>query len=277
MKNSKISWTDDTFNLVWGCNEVSPGCDHCYAKGMANRLAASLAKRNGYDPESYRHVWGKDAPRLPMSKEYWSVPLEWNRAAAKARKHGWVFCSSMADIFEVHPTVEGELLKLWPLIEQTPYLEWLLLTKRYDQIRKKLPPDFLKRYPNAHMGVSVESQAYIYRVTEQVEWLSCEPLLGPIDLTKDHRGKPRPLPKSVKWVIVGGESGAGAREMKMDWARDLLRQCRQLGLAFHFKQTGEWLAKAIGLKDRHGKNPREWSRRPLLRNLPQDWPELKAR
>jgi protein gp37 len=262
MKNSSISWTDHTFNIVWGCDEVSPACDHCYARALAHRW--------GID------VWGKN-PRKTMSLDYWRQPAKWNAAAERAGKAAWVFCSSMCDIFEVHPTVEGELVKLWPLIREMPFLQWLLLSKRYAQIRKKLPENFRADYPNAHVGVTVESQEYVYRITDQVEWISAEPLLGPIDLLKDHRGRPRQLPESLRWVIVGGESGAGAREMKMEWVRDLQRQCQELGLVFHFKQTGEWLAREIGLRNRHGKDKKEWGRRPLLRNLPQAWPERRER
>jgi protein gp37 len=278
LRDTSISWTENTFNIVWGCVHVSPACEACYANEVAKRYAPNLAKINGLNPDAYStitesgkrvgNLWGANAARLPMSPSYWAGPYDWNAQAARAGRPQYVFACSMCDLYEVHPVVERELTKLWPIIQQTPWLRWLLLTKRYDQIRKKLPQNF----ENAFQGVTVESQEYVYRITDQVEWLSCEPLLGPIDLRKDHKGRRRTLPESLKWVIVGGESGAGAREMRLEWVRDLEKQCMELGLVFHFKQTGQVLSKSLNLSNLHGKKIHEWKAVPELDGLRQDWP-----
>lgn len=141
-----ISWTDHTFNIAWGCQKVSPGCQFCYADTLSNRF--------GLD------VWGPEKPRRTFGEKHWNDPVRWNR---KATKQELVFCSSMCDIFEDHPTVIEELKKLWPLIKATPKLEWQLLTKRSERIKESLPADWGEGYPNAWLGVSVENKDYEYR------------------------------------------------------------------------------------------------------------------
>lgn len=235
MKNSTISWCDHTFNIAWGCTKVSPACDHCYAE--------SLSLKTGFN------IWGKDATRRVFGQKHWNEPLHWNAAAKKADRMAYVFCSSMCDIFEDHPIIENELKKLLPLIRATPNLVWLLLTKRWDRI--KLHPRFLEEF-NVRMGVTVENQDYDFRVTPQVDWISAEPLLGPLSLKKI------PNYRNLKWVVAGGESGMGARPSQMQWFTDLIDECHELDIAFHFKQTGVRLSKDLGLKDWAGKAASEW-------------------
>lgn len=145
MGSTKIEWTWHkcekcgtiikgwTFNVVWGCTEVSPECDNCYARTLANR---------------YGFGWGNDAERRVMSKQYWKNPLKWQKEVEALGTYGFVFCSSMADVFESHPVVDEERKKLWPLIKATPNLVWLLLTKRASNIKRMLPDDWGAGYPN---------------------------------------------------------------------------------------------------------------------------------
>ena len=211
-----------TFNIVWGCQKVSEGCKHCYADTLASRYGYSL--------------WGPLASRRVMSPAYWEAPLRWNREACAQDEPRLVFCSSMADVFEDHPTVAQEREKLWPLIDQTPWLIWLLLTKRPQNILAYSP--YVSGCPdNVWVGTSVENQRRaeeripeLLNVLARVRFLSCEPLLGPLDLSAW-------LP-FIDWVIVGGESGVAARPMDPRWVRFLRDQCQDARVPFFFKQWG---------------------------------------
>lgn len=260
-ENSSIEWTHHTFNPWSGCFKISPGCANCYA------AAAPPSMRRGA-------VWGPEQERKPASESYWAQPLKWNRDAAQTGERRRVFCASMADVFEDRADLDSWRERLWKLIEATPSLDWLLLTKRPERMlawSKKHPwPD------NAWAGTSVENQEVadkriplLLQVLAPVRFLSCEPLLGAVkldlrarwdggcvggcleaDLYLAHDGAERcrrcgyPLggtPKPpIDWVIVGGESGRNARPMHMGWARSLRDQCVAVGAAFHFKQWGEW-------------------------------------
>ncbi len=219
-ENSAIEWTEHTFNIAWGCDKVSPACKHCYAE--------SLAKRYGFD------VWGKDKPRRVLSDAYWREPLKWNKAAEKAGKAARVFCSSMADVFEDHPTLSGQRARLWPLIKATPWLKWLLLTKRPENVARMMPAGWWPE--NVHAGFTAENQDWFdqrskYINTIPVPWfVSYEPALGPVDF----RGL-----GGVSWLIVGGESGHGAREMPEAWVRSARDQAVAAGVAFFYKQRIE--------------------------------------
>lgn len=141
MKDSKISWTHHTFNLAWGCDEVSPECANCYARVFSQRLGKNL--------------WGKEKPREVLSHSYWKQPLKWDREARKAGERHRVFCSSMADVFEDHPTITWQRQRLWEMIRQTQNLDWLLLTKRAERIEGSLPADWGQGYANVWLGVTV--------------------------------------------------------------------------------------------------------------------------
>lgn len=237
-ENSAIEWTDHTFNPWWGCTKVSPGCDNCYAEAFANRLM----------PAS--HLW--DANRRTFGAAHWAGPIKWDRKAEKEGKRARVFCASMADVFDKDgPT--GARADLWDLIEDTPHLDWLLLTKRVGNVLKMIPPHWngiLKR--NIWLGISVVNQVEADRdipklieIPAYVRFLSCEPLLGPI--TFEGRWVDHADPalhenwlEVLSWVIVGGESGPNSRPMSPIWARSLRDQCAAIGTAFFFKQWGEW-------------------------------------
>jgi protein gp37 len=220
-----IQWCDFTHNVVWGCSKVSPACDHCYAE--------TWAKRTGWT-----NLWGPDAERRTFGAKYWAEPLKWNREAQAARRTARVFCSSMADVFDNHPTVSQEREKLWPLIEATPHLEWLLLTKRVGNVLKMIPTSWANMLPwNVRIGASIVTQAEADRdipkllAIEGRNFLSCEPLLEALDLTE--------YLSALDLVIVGGESGAHARPMKAEWAYSLRLQCQKAGVAYFFKQGSQ--------------------------------------
>jgi protein gp37 len=226
--NSNIEWTTHTFNPWWGCTKVSDGCKHCYAE--------TLSKRYGHD------VWGPNNSRRLMSDNHWQGPIKWNAEAEKQYTRYRVFCASMADVFEENAP-EGQLKRLWELIKKTPNLDWQLLTKRPHLVADNLPSDWGKGYANVWLGTSVEDEQVIDRIAHLtaipavVHFLSLEPLLGPLpDL---------PL-KNINWVIVGGESGPGARTMNEDWILDIRLQCRAADVAFFFKQWGGVNKKKTG-------------------------------
>jgi protein gp37 len=251
---------------------VSPACDSCYAR--------TLAERWGFD------VWGKDKSRRFFGDKHWNEPLKWDAEAAREGQRARVFCSSMADVFEDRRDLDPVRARLWVLVKRTPNLDWMMLTKRADCIERMLPAAWLADpQPNVWLGVTAENQRRaeerlpaLLRVPAAVRWVSAEPLLGPIDFRAffkmarievrddpfvDDKGIGYPAKcieagPLLRWVIVGGESGAGARRMDPEWARDILRQCRESGVAYHFKQKGSALARELGCKDKAGKDSSEW-------------------
>lgn len=241
-----ISWTNHTFNMAWGCHEVSPGCDNCYAR--------TVAKRWGHN------VWGppKDTDRRLFGESHWAEPLKWNRDAERAGERRRVFCSSMADVFEAHPLYDGEggeREMLWTLIRETPWLDWQILTKRPERIARHLPADWGKGYPNVWLGTSIENQDYTRRartlvlVPAPVHFLSLEPLLGPVDLTACivDEDSTADVTTAIDWVIVGGESGPRHRPMEIEWLEDLRAQCDFAGIPMWVKQDS---GRSPGLQGR---------------------------
>lgn len=260
-ENSSISWTHHTFNPWWGCTRVSPGCTNCYAETFANRVGIK---------------WGPQAERRLFGDKHWNEPLKWNREAEKAGERRRVFCASMADVFEDRPELTAERRKLWALIERTPALDWLLLTKRPENMGWMTPGGWASGWPeNVWAMTSVENQEvaaqrilHLLELPAVVHGLSIEPLLGPLDLRRIEVVAPSTfgpgvyldaltghligpddmLANRIKWVIVGGESGHGARPMHPSWVRSLRDQCAAAGVAFFFKQWGEWRSWEPGLR-----------------------------
>lgn len=265
--NTSIEWCDHTFNPWEGCQKVSPGCDHCYAEARNARFAGGEAVN-----------WGAGAPRRRTSIGNWNLPKRWNaQADAFMAQHGRrqrVFCASLADVFDnaVNPAWRDDM---WALIRETPNLDWLLLTKRIGNVPGMLPMDFNPHtYPHVWLGATIVNQPEADRditkllaVNARVRFLSMEPLLGPVNISDipDPAGgicikplaglrwkpiagpAPGCIPEShpkIDWVIVGGESGPGARPMHPDWARSLRDQCQDAGVPFLFKQWGNWRAAA---------------------------------
>ena len=240
-ENSAIEWTDHTFNPWECCQKVGPGCDHCYAETRNARFGGGEAPN-----------WGPGAPRRRTSISNWRKPLAWQADAARFfAEHGRrqrVFCASLADVFDnaVDPAWREDLFEL---IRATPDLDWLLLTKRIGNVAEM--SDAAGGLPaNVWLGATVVNQAEADRDIPKLDatgdlvnirFLSIEPLIGPISISWDwlHGIGGR---NGIDWVIVGGESGPGARTMHPDWARSLRDQCAAAGVPMLFKQWGEWEA-----------------------------------
>lgn len=278
-ENSKIQWTDHTFNPWIGCTKVSPGCANCYAEAQD--------KFRSWTPEG----WGKGKPRRRTSESNWRKPLKWDREARYGQDcpvsgdpsiRPRVFCASLADWLDDEVPIEW-LADLLTLIHNTPHLDWQLLTKRPQNWRDRIHQayahlskvsldgvlladayNWLKATPrpnnrfmnNVWIGTTVEDQTRaneriqdLLKIPARVRFLSCEPLLGPIDF--------RLVPGFNKvgsagldlirnlWIICGGESGSGARPMRTEWAESLAEQCIHAGIPFFMKQLG-------GTRNHHG-------------------------
>ncbi len=230
---SKIEWTDETWNPVTGCTKVSPGCKHCYAERMALRLQAmgQANYANGFN--------------LTLHPKMLVLPLHWK----KPRR---IFVNSMSDLF--HEDVSAYFIyEVFQTMRRADWHAFQVLTKRSDRLRSMSSLPWTR---NIWAGVSVENADYVHRIDDlracgaAVKFLSLEPLLGPLpylDLTGIH------------WVIVGGESGPGARPMAVTWVRDIRNQCLDANVPFFFKQWGGVNKKRAGrLLD-----GRTWDEMPL--------------
>lgn len=322
-----IAWTDATFNPWIGCRKISPACKHCYAEVST---PARTLRHGGLE------VWGPPATteRKRTSRANWLKPLAWNRTAERTGKRIKVFCASLADVFEDHPSLTAWRLELFALIEKTPLLDWQLLTKRPENMRAMLPPSWLKSpRENVWLGTTVEDQASAdKRIPELlstpavVRFLSCEPLLSRVDLDPPlcqycsdggevADGDPpwcvrcnseavfghwldacaSATQSGINWVIVGGESGPGARPFDLDWARSIVEQCKWAGVAVFVKQLGlraqgEWFRgdeplprtrllydardrdpskHRFMLEDLHGSDMNEWPADLRVRQFPK--------
>lgn len=265
MAETKIEWTavqapDDTwvpgftFNPWWGCEKVSPACKHCYAETFDHRLGGDH--------------WGPDAPFRFFGDAHWDKPRGWNARAAKLGLRLRVFCGSMCDWLQDRPELEAPRARLLRLIDETPAIDWLMLSKRPENLAKLTPWAIRgSAPPNVKLGATVENQEW---AEKRVLWLldmparggyflSIEPLLGELDLTRIQIVPPKPpngpgvwfnaltghvagpdefLPNHVSWVIVGSESGHPnqVRETKDEWVASLRDQCATAGVPFFLKQ-----------------------------------------
>jgi protein gp37 len=295
--NTKIEWTDHTFNPWWGCSRVSPACRFCYADRDA--------KRHGFQ------VWRRHGERRMLSDNNWRQPVRWNRKAEKAGVPEKVFCASMADVFEEHPLLDEPRKRLWDLIEATPWLQWQLLTKRPENVAAMAPwgdswPD------HVWLGVSVETMRFaneriplLLATPAKTRFLSCEPLLEELDLPwllpwnravlhsnayPDHILGPYgdrlteidcgscdfDSADGISWIICGGESGPKSRPTHLAWVRSLVEQCRSADVAPFVKQLGAAWAKdsyvggksVFGLGDRKGGDWEYWPEDLQVRAFP---------
>lgn len=263
-ENSKIEWTDHTFNPWIGCTKVSPGCANCYAETLNKRFRWTQ--------------WGPEGTRKQTSESIWRKPFEWNKVAEQSGRRDKVFCASLADWLD-HKAPAHLRWRLLQTIMLTPNLDWLLLTKRPNHFCDALGKTALHYYEkgikdtensketrqfilnwkdgstpkNVWAGISAENQEYwdkriisLRNIPAKVHFVSAEPLLGPINMKEN-------LPKLSfpanqfrmtghiipDWLIVGGESGPNARPINPDWVRSLRDQCKESGrTAFFFKQWG---------------------------------------
>lgn len=219
--SSPIEWTDATWNPVTGCTKISPGCKFCYAERMSKRLKAMGQKnyRNGFT--------------MTLQPQMLERPLHW-------RQPRRIFVNSMSDLF--HADVPLAYIKqVFSVMASANWHEYQVLTKRSDRLRQL--NSALNWQPQIWMGVSIESEDYVFRADDlrntgaQIKFLSIEPLLGPLHKLKLN---------GIDWVIVGGESGPGARPINPDWVRDLRDRCKREGVAFFFKQWGGVLKSRTG-------------------------------
>ncbi len=251
-ENSKIEWTDNTFNPWWGCQKVGAGCDNCYAE--------ALDKRTG------GNHWGAKAERRRTGAANWNKPLKWQKQAVKEGRRIKVFCASMADVFDNAVPQEWRN-DLWELIEKCPNLDWQLVTKRIGNVQSMVPVNWELNWPSNVWLLSTIVNQYeanrdipkllklksLYKI--EIVGLSMEPLLGAVDLcnirllnevafTNALEGFKAPHDKpnlslqyaKLDWVIVGGESGHNKRAFNPDWAREIRDQCLQSNTPFFFKQ-----------------------------------------
>jgi protein gp37 len=236
-ERSKIEWTDSTFNPWVGCTKVRRGkgapsaCDFCYAEKWAKR--SGQVKWGGY-------------PRRRTTDAYWKTPMRWNAQAsafqAKNGRRQRVFCASLADIFDnqVDPVWRSDLFNLVRACDQ---LDWQLLTKRPQNIRKMLPPDWGDGYPNVWLGTTAEDAgayqqrvSHLLKVPAAIHFVSYEPAIGPLGPLEIDGLYP-------DWLIIGGESGVRSDLIRFtdpSWARDAIARCRRLGVAPFLKQWGTY-------------------------------------
>lgn len=281
-----IAWTDSTFNPWIGCTKISPGCANCYAETLDHRFGGGH--------------WGKGAPRKRTSAANWKLPLRWNKSPRADWERPRVFCGSLCDVFD--PEVPASwLADLAALIAQTPNLDWLLLTKRPESFWRwkcatvQQGASHPIRWPsNVWLGVTVENQEQAEKriplLLEQsaaVRFLSCEPMLGPVDLRSYFSNGGDVWPSHVDWVIVGGESGPRARPCDLAWVRSLRDQCKEAVVPCFVKQMGAncygqpedadsheeaagYQSERNWFKDRAGADPDEWPEDLRV----QQWPEV---
>lgn len=299
-QNSGISWTDHTFNPWWGCAKISAGCNHCYAEGLAvGRMKLP--------------IWGAGRERRMFGDKHWNEPVRWNAAAEKSGVRARVFCASMADVFENYQGPSAERVteareRLWALIEGTPWLDWLLLTKRPENIRLMVPLRWgSNSFPkNLWLGCTVENQEmaeqrlpHLLSIPSTVRFVSYEPALGPVVFTElrtddtceecgevvlhnalsfgDVRcgcGMETTTLHRLDWIIVGGESGNGARPFNPAWANETVISCQKAGVPVFVKQMGSnpILRDGSGwgpIKARKGDNLAEWSAQLRVQEFPR--------
>jgi protein gp37 len=245
-ETTAIGWTDHTFNGWWGCSRVSPGCRHCYAETFSVRLG--------------KNIWGEGADRRFFGDKHWAEPLRWDRKAREAGHAALVFSASMSDVFEDRGDLVDPRARLFALIGATPHLQWQLLTKRPENVLSMV--EDLGAWPaNAWIGATCEDQRradqripHLLAIPAPVRFLSCEPLLGRLDLSRwlrlERRGGARggggwaqavgsaSSMRGIGWIICGGESGPKYRPLELDWARDLRDQAAEAVVPFFYKQTG---------------------------------------
>jgi protein gp37 len=289
-ENSAIQWTDHTFNPWIGCQRVSPGCVNCYAEHR--NTFVRIQRKAGNE------LWGPKGARQVTSDANWKKPLTWNRAAEKAGRRFRVFCASLADVFEDRRDLDAPRARLFELIESTPHLDWQLLTKRIDRVMEMVPESWCDGFPsNVWMGTSVEDQRRaneripeLKNIPARVRFLSAEPLIESIATPLAMHGLER-----IHWVIVGGESGDGARPFNVEWARQIIRLCSAAGAACFIKQLGavacavtptdgptgkfrthnghrqyQVTAQRMALKDSHGGDWNEWPDQLRVREFPAE-------
>lgn len=271
---SDIQWCHHTMNPVEGCVKVSPGCLHCYAEERNKRFHAGSN-------------WGPNSRRLQRSDAYWKQPYKWNEQAKRAGERHRVFCASLADVMEDHEDWIEPRFMLYEMIQRTPWLDYLFLTKRPENFHRFLP---WKRneepWPNVWLGVTAENNEQLrirapllLTTPATIRFLSMEPLLEEIEIPREwlqpfHEIDPRLKPTAkIDWVIVGGESGSKARHTPLRWFRRVHAQCLSTNTPFFMKQLGSKTDEIelgfVQLKHKKGGDPDEWPEDLRAREFPQ--------
>lgn len=236
---TEIGWCDHTFNGWVGCAKISRGCRFCYAELQERRWHPAGDGRRSAD------VWGRNAQRRRTAPSTWNGPRTWNRKAQKAGRPARVFASSLADVFEDHEQLDPWRSDLFHLIEETPWLRWMLLTKRIDLVAAMTAEAWGTDWPgNVWLGTSVEGQPeadqrlpILLNTDGPAErFASAEPLIERTTVARHIRAGAHPL----SLIIVGGESTKKARPMHPDWAHQLLDEAIDTGVPASFKQWGEY-------------------------------------
>lgn len=275
MKDSKIQWTDHSLNFWWGCLKVSPGCERCYAETFSKRVG-----RNIWGPAQTTDRWRTKGP--------WYDIRKWDVAATKAGIRQKVFVMSMGDFFEDHPQLPPWRQEACQILEDLQSLDIQLLTKRPENVLQMVPDHWVKNWPpHIWIGTSVENQATaderipeLANIPAAVHFLSCEPLLERIELFNvDGEISQRASPhlysaELLDWIIIGGESGHGARPFDLGWAYDLVAQCQSVGIPVFVKQLG---SNPIGhsgqnypITDSKGGDMGEWPSELRIREFPKE-------
>lgn len=253
-----ISWCDHTFNPWIGCTKVSQGCKFCYAETQNKRY-------------NWTAGWGPGQPRKRTSAENWKKPIQWAKNAVKDGVIRRVFCASLADVFDLEAP-RGARFDLWELIHKCEViryeaplalgkLEWLILTKRPENIEDMMPAVWLENPPPyIRLGVTCEDQEnadkripVLLKVWRGKNFVSYEPAIGPLHMYGSYW--------PIDWIIVGGESGASCRPFDPEWARHIHWQCRNAGIPFFMKQLG-------GFPDKHH-DPAEWPEDLRVQEFPE--------
>lgn len=248
-KNTKISWAHHTFNAWWGCVEVGPECDNCYARAFSHRLGLNL--------------WGADAARRGQREGYWAQLRQWAWAAEKAGERHRVFIQSMSDILEDRRDLDMWRERLWRKIEELHQLDFLLLTKRPSKYATLTPSRWRRDgWPsNVWAGVTAGTQRTADVLVPQllvaaggarVRWVSCEPILESVSFER--------WLDRLNWIVVGEESGHKARHAQTDWFRTIRDQCLSAGAAFHLKQFTDDRGRAIHTPELDGRRWVEYPR-----------------
>lgn len=265
MEDTKIQWAHHTFNPWWGCEHAGPECDNCYAEAFSNRLG--------------RKLWGHVSDRLFFGDKHWGEPMKWDAKAKKAGARHRVFCASMADVLEDRRDLDPQRERLWRLIEDTPNLDWMLLSKRPSKFATLTPEWWHQDWPlNAWAGCTAGTQKTANVLIPQlvaatreasVRFVSAEPLLE--EVSYGH------LLGGISLLILGGESGAKARPMDIGWTRSAKTAARAVGCAVFVKQLGPhpYEGDSLGseqydllLKDRKGGEMSEWPEDLRIREMP---------
>ena len=224
--NTKVEYVDDSFSPWHGCSRKSAGCRFCFAADLERRWG------NG-------DLWRRRGPRRIVSEQQWNEPPKWNLAAQAEGRRRRILNGTMCDVFEDHPAVTAARARLFNLIEATPWLLWFPFTKRPENVPRMVP--WGDEWPeNVGLTTSVENQEaaderipLLNAASARLLCLSVEPLIGPIDFSRHDLSR-------IGWAIIGGESGAHARPMHPQWARDAYRQLAEVRIPVWYKQWGTW-------------------------------------